>query len=1264
MTYSSGADPDRIGTREDLARELTALRSAAGLTVRDLARRLDAPTATLGDYFAGRHLPNSRQIGLYRQLLAECGVTDRDRQESWVAALIRARSTSDGRAGKSRPPYRGMEPFGEGDAEIFFGRRDVLAELLARLRALRAEHPGDGEALALVGPSGSGKSSLLMAGLLPAIRAGELGSDPEAVEVRCLTPEQVSTRLAAELRSTAGPRPVIIVDQVEEALTAPPDERARLLQLIGGLQRHATVVFGLRADFYSSAASEAVLLPALRRNQVLLGPMTADELRAAVLGPADRAGTVLEEGLVELVLSDLAPGSPPGFAHEPGALPLLSYALLATWERAPRNQLTIADYRGVGGLHGAISQAAERLYSGLDPSERDTARSLFSRLVRVDADGPPTRRRASRSSLTETGDPDRDYRSAAVLERFVAARLLTADASAVQISHEALVRAWPRLGEWVNSDRDWLVLHDQLAGATEEWQRSSGDDSLLWTGARLATALEHVGRPGREVSQAERRFLTRSAEVRNHKQEADRRRARRNQQLLAAVAVLAAAAIVFAVLAVNARDGALRTRDQALSRQVALEARQLAPTDPSLAAQLALASYRISPTVEARSALIDATAGEIPTRLLGPIGPDFLAAGASGRILAVAQSATDTVEIYNQSTDPPTRLAQMQLPAGAQDFAVALSPDGRLLAAGGTSDHVQLWDLTDPARPRPLATLGGFSSTVYSLAFSPGGRRIAGADADGTVHRFDLSPAGHPVAQPLLRMPAGGPAKAVAFSPDGRRLAVAGTGGQLAVWDGSDPRPSVAPPEGTATLESVTFSPDGRRLAAGDANGRVDDWDISAGGQLTAAGSPPQSATTEINAVAFSPSGTILATGAADGSIQLYDTSSWKVIATLKAPNPVTSVLFEPGGHRLVTGDSGGVTRLWSVPVPASYREPGRIFVTDFTPHGRDLYVGTSGTTGGVDVWSVASPAYLTDVAAIHLPAGFGPLAGSAALNPAGTLLAAADSKPAIQLFRVAAPSTAVPVGRPLIGNRPLIEQLGFAPDGKLLASSDDSGQVRLWDVTDPSRPRALPSLDTGNGEVLGFAISSDSRLLAAASTDGKVHIYDIADPARPALLSTVGGFSSYAYDAAFTPDGRTLIAGSADGTVRLWNVTDPGRPRLLGGPLTGPTGDIFQVAVSPDGRYLAAGSTNQAVWIWDISDPARPRLNEELQAARDEVFSVQFSPNGQSLVAAGSARTLYLWRYRAAAATQMVCSHAGDPITRSEWARYIQGAPYRAICP
>lgn len=1260
----SSADPGKVRTKGDLARELTVLRSEAGLTVRELARRLGAPIATLGDYFAGRHLPNLRQLSLYRQLLAECGVTDGAHQELWVEALNRARGASDGRATKTRPPYRGLEPLGEGDEELFFGRQAVVGELLGRIRQIRHAGPGSGESVALVGPSGSGKSSLLMAGLLPALRTRP-GPELAGTAARYLTPEQLTPRMVEEIRGSSGPPPVVIVDQVEEALTASSTRKPGLLQRIGELQRCATVVFGLRADFYQAAAAEAVLLPALRHNQILLGPMTAGELREAVLGPAERVGAAVEAGLVELVLADLTPGSPPGFAHDPGALPLLSYALLATWERASRNQMTVADYRSVGGLHGAVSQAAERLYGDLSEQERDTARSLFSRLVRVDGDGPPTRRRAPRSSLTETGDPDRDRRAESVLERFVAARLLTADAAAVQISHEALLRAWPRLGDWVESDRDWLHLHDQLAGAAHEWRSAAGDDSLLWSGARLATTLEHASRPGREVSRVERSFLARSVDVRDRHQRADRRRVRRTQQLLAAVAVLAAAAIVLAALALDARDSAVRTRNQALSRQVAVEARRLQPADPSLAAELALASYRISPTVDARSALVDTTAGELPTRLLGPVGPEFVASDSSDGLLAVAQSATDTVEIYNQGTNPPARLAELHLdPAGKQDYAVALSPDGRLLAAGGTGDDVQVWNLGDPARPVPLATLAGFTGTVYSLAFSPHGNRLAAADADGTVHQFGVAGPGRPVPLPVLHTPGGVAVKSVSYSPDGRQLAAAGAHGTLAVWVRADPRPELAPGAGTSNLESVSFSPGGHRVAAASRDGSVHVWSVAASGRMSTTGSPAVRASGVMYATAFSPDGAVLAAGSADGSVHLYDTRTWTVIDTLSAPNPVTSVAFGQGGHRLVTADSGGLTRLWPVPTPSTYREGGNVFSLDYTPHGRYLYVSTSGNQGTVDAWNMTHPGGPVKLGALSMPPGFGPVAGAAALSPDGRLLAAADAKPAIQLFRLTAPGRAVAIGPPMTGNKPLIEQLGFSPNGKLLASSDDGGQVRLWDVTDPSRPAPLPTLRTGNGEVLGFAISPDSRLLAAATTGDRVLLYDIARPTHPVLVSTVGGFASYAYAAAFTPDGRTLIAGSADGTVRLWNVTDPARPRRLGPPLTGPTGYIFQIAVSPHGRYLAAGSTSQSVWIWDISDPARPRLMDTLRAVQGAIFTVRFTPDSQVLTAAGSARTLYFWRYRAASAALTVCSLAGDPLTRAEWTRYVQGAGYRSICP
>lgn len=1254
-------------TREDLARELTALRSGSGWTVRDLARKLGSPAATLGDYFSGRHLPGPRQLGLYRRILAECGVSDQEQVDRWLAALARARRASDGRAAKGLAPYRGLDPFRESDAELFFGRGAAVEELLARLRDLRDDPISSGGTVALVGPSGSGKSSLLMAGLLPAINGGALDEGGTRWVARCITPDQLP-QVAPDADPTPPPRrTVLIVDQFEEALTLPDGRRAELLHRLQLLQEQTLVVVGIRADFYQEAAAETALLPALRHSQVLLGPMTVPQLREAVLGPARRVGVAVEEGLVDLVLADLAPGGPPGFAHDPGALPLLSYALLATWDGAGQNRLTVAGYLAVGGLRGAVRQAAEELYQSLTEPEREVARALFARLVRLDRDGPPTRRRARRAELLETGDPGWDQDARAVMERFVAARLLTAAADTVQISHETLLGAWPRLGEWVESDREWLRLHHQLSDAADVWSAAGRDESLLWAGARLVSASEQAdqgGAPGRQLSRIEREFLGASVHHRDRQLRAERRRARRTQQLLGVVGLLAATAIVLAVVAVSARNGAERARDQALSRQVAVEADDLSGSQPSLAAELAVAAYRIAPTVQARSALVDATAGAIPTRLLGPAGPEFDALSGDGRLLAVAQSGTDTVAIYNRSSGPPARVAEVAVGSPAnQDYAIAMSPAGHLLAVGGTDRRVGLWDLARPAHPTRLATLTGFNSTVYSLAFSPDGRHLAGAGADGTVRQWTVTDPRRPVPQPVLAAPGGVPLKAVAYSPDGRRLAAAGGTGTLAVWTLGDPNPQVATTGADVSLQSVGFSPDGTRVGAGGSDGNLRVWSVSGHGPMRLATAALDAATAELNCSAFSLDGSLLAAGSSDGTVRVYDTRSWSVAETLQMPNPVTSVAFTPGGHHLVSSASGGETRIWALPTPASYTEPGNIFSLDYAYGGRLLAVTTSGAAGQVTTWDVTGPSAPRRIGPVADPPGFGPVAGAGAVSPDGRLLAAADPSGRVQLFGLAADGTAHPVGPPLTGSKPHVEQLSFTHHGRILVAGDDGSQIRLWDVSRPDRPVLLSTTVTGSGEVLGFSIGPADRLLAAGASDNQVRLYDISHPDRPVPLATVGGFGSYVFDTAISPDGRTLIAGSADGTIRLWDITDPVHPRLLGRPLSGPEGDVFQLAVSPDGRTLAAATTAHSVWLWDMANRAAPRLLETLGAARDSVFAVSFSPDGGVLAAGGSDRTLHFWDYRPATAIQRVCSMAGTPITRPEWARYIQGAPYRPPC-
>jgi WD40 repeat protein/transcriptional regulator with XRE-family HTH domain len=1263
-------DIDGVQTRHELGRALSALRARAGLTVRELARRIDTPVATLGDYVAGRHLPGPRQLGLYRALLAACGLTDAAEQERWIAALARARHHSDGRVPKRQPPYRGLDPFGPGDADLFFGREAAVAELLAGLEAL-ATTAGPPSPLVVVGPSGSGKSSLLMAGLVPALRTGARLGGRAAVDVRVVHPDDLPALTLGSDGAAESIRRVVVVDQFEEVFAADPDVRAKALaSLVAACQRGVLVVLGLRADFFGHAVSEPVLLDALRHGQQLLGPMTEAELRRAITGPAERCGVLVEGGLVDLVLSDLAPGSPPGFAHPPGALPLFSYALLATWQRAERNQLTIADYRAAGGIRGAIVQGAESLFAELSEPEQDAARDLFARLVRVDGSGPPTRRRAPLRELTgpaESDDP-RDTASRAVLERFVAARLVTVDAETVGVSHDALLDAWPRLRDWIEEDRAWLHDRTLLADTAASWVEAGRDETLLLRGSRLQRIAESTG-PARRaaLSPDERDLLDSSLARQAHEQQTVLRHARRTRRLLAAVTCLAAAAVVLATVAVTSSDAANQAKNQALSRQVAIEATELAPTDPSLAAQLAVAAYRISPTVQARSALVGATAGEIPTRLLGPVGPDFVAVGDHGSLLAVARSADDSVAVYRLHPTPTAPLAVFRVgPPAARDFAVALSPDDPLLAVGGTGHRLTVWSLGAPRHPQRLATLGGFTGTIYSIAFSPHGRRLVAGASDGTVREWSLASPRTPSPGSVLRLPGGGAVKAVAYSPDGQFLAAGGGAGTLAVWNtalaGTETPLSQSIPDG-ATIETVAFNPAGTELATGGDDLALRIWTVSPTGGVAIARPPIAAATSQLFAVAFSPDGHTLAVGAADGHVQLYDTSSWSATGAFETPDPVTSLVFTAGDHHVVTGDSGGATRIWSLPASTTFTEPGRVYYLGYVANDRLLVAGSGGTSGSATIWQVFGRADLERLADIEPPPSFGPVAGAAAANPSGTVVAVADAAARIQLYDTTRPTAPTPLGPPLTGNSPYIEQLGFSPDGRILAASDDSGQVRLWRVTNPGRPQPLPTLRGTTGEVLGFAFDNRGRLLATASTDNRVRLYRIADPHHPRQLATLGGFRSYVYDTAFTPDSRTLIACSADGTIRLWDIADPRHPRLLGDPLTGPTGYVYAIAVSPDGRSLAAAVTTHAVWLWDISDPSHPRLEDTLSTGQGETFAVTFNADGTTLAASGSDDTLHLWQFEPEAAARSICALAGAPVTQSEWRQYVPNAPYQPPC-
>src|SRR4051812_9903611 len=648
-------DPARILTRREFAVALTRVREMSGLTVRDVARAADVRSGTLGDYYAGRHLPPLRDDRL-PAILRACGVSDPEQIAGWLEALRRVRPRPGPRSEETRAPYLGLASFQTSDAEWFFGREALTATLTDRVLERRAG------VLAVIGPSGSGKSSLLRAGLIPAL-AGEAtpllvtpGTDPVGeLAARLADLAGTTDEVAAEVRreparaaDLATGRLVVVVDQFEEVFTGGCSESdrtayLRALQAIAA-RPPAAVVIGLRADFYARALRHRELADIVQTSQVVVGPMSEAELRQAILAPAHKAGVSLEDGLADLLISDLRASAHDQAAGDAGALPLLSHALLETWQRRHRRTLTIADYRESGGIGGAVARTAESAYAALSRTQQRIARQIFLRLVHIADDTEDTRRRITADELPP-GDEVTE-----VLDHLIDQRLVTVTNEEFDLVHEALLVAWPRLRGWLDADRVGLRAHRRLTVAAEVWRDSGHDPDTLLRTERLADAAEWAEDPrhAADLNALERDFLAAGLDQERAERRAARRRSRRRQEVLAALVALSLAATALAAFAFRQRILADDQRDLAISRRVAVEAGKLRAKDVDLAGQLSLAAYRVAPTREARSSLLESYSGPGVTRVLGSPG--------------VLQT-------------------------------VAFTPDGKRMATGGTDRTVRLWNV-------------------------------------------------------------------------------------------------------------------------------------------------------------------------------------------------------------------------------------------------------------------------------------------------------------------------------------------------------------------------------------------------------------------------------------------------------------------------------------------------------------------------------------------------------------------------------------------
>lgn len=1115
--------------------------------------------------------------------------------------------------------------------------------------------------MAVIGPSGSGKSSVVRAGLFPQLpepgnwlidsfRPGYPNNNPfrnlasvlvplletqmneneRLVEIKKQSEKlskgeiDLSDAIARLLQKHSHKRLLLFVDQFEELYTLCRDTQEQqrfvdaLLATVQSAPRAVTLVLTLRADFYSYVLNYPAFGEALERHTPLsLRAMNREEMLSCIERPAKKMGVKLAEGLTQRILDDVK--------REPGNLPLLEFALTQLWAKQSRGQLTHQAYAEIGGVAKALALHAEAVYADLLEVEQKQAQRLFVQLVRPGEGTEDTRRLATPA---EVGNWE-------LVTRLADARLVVTGRDeqtkeeTVEVVHEALIREWGRLHGWMESDRTFRTWQERLRTARRQWQISDKQEGYLLQGAPLGEAEGWLEKRREELSSTEQEFIALSKDEKQRRelkeleaqvaldtaternqilaeanQERDRK-IRRGNITLGVTSVLA-----FLVITLTSIYAMQKFREA----QEAQEGTKLE--------QAGVNALRQMPSGEIEALLSAIQAGQKLKPLIqdGRLPKDY---PATSPLLAL-QKILDTIHEQNQ------------INAGQGGIkSVSFSPDGQTIATAGKDDTISLWSLSGEKKwTRKGVQLGVADSvkTMNFVAFSPDGKKLVAAEGDGTITLWDLS--GKQLTQfkaPTTNF------KSLSFSPDGKKIATADeetarlwdlSGKQLAQFVGHKGR-----------VNSIGFSPTGQQIATAGYDGTVRLWDLL-GKQLTQFKAHNGQ---EILSVSFSPDGKYLATAAKDNTARIWNLSGQQQVKLEGHQGWVLNVSFSHDGKRLATTSDDGTARIWDFsgnPIATLQGHRGAVSGASFSPDGRYLVTGANDDT--VRIWNLS-----------HKPTkqftGHQSDVNSISFSPTGNQIVTADHQGKVILWNL----LEKPPAQWQADLKGSLWSVSFSPDGQLIATGGYDKTVAILDLSGKLKTR----LKGHKAWISSISFSPDGKLIATSGADHTAKLWKLSGK----LLATLKGHKDVVYRVSFSPDGQMIATGAWDGTIRLWDLsghqvkqwqTKQGEISGLSFSLSGKqlaTADksgvvkfwdlsgkqqleffsyqsgVNSLSFSPKENYLATGGMDGTVRLWDLQGRQIAEFNTEKGA----VLDIKFSPDGKSIIAGGDNGIVQSWQIK-----------------------------------